>query len=150
MLLGGVCTKTNEVGCFRVVEMSEKRDVVLLEGKQWISVGKENDEHDKNGVKTAKTESTASTGGHLLVTVGQLTIGEFDACFDLSCLPILLVFNLIVARLDSLQGCSDLKKEERSRATNREFTMSMDGHLPTQSHQEGTIDSTRMNLSETL
>ncbi|KAI5653195.1 hypothetical protein M9H77_30382 [Catharanthus roseus] len=28
--------------------------------------------------------------------------------------------------------------------------ISMDGHLPTQSHQEGTSDPTRMNLNETL
>ncbi|KAI5681679.1 hypothetical protein M9H77_02907 [Catharanthus roseus] len=28
--------------------------------------------------------------------------------------------------------------------------MSMDGHIPTQSHQEGTSDPTRMNLNETL
>ncbi|KAI5652362.1 hypothetical protein M9H77_29549 [Catharanthus roseus] len=27
------------------------------------------------------------------------------------------------------------------------LTMSMDGHLPTQSHQEGTSDPTRMNLN---
>ncbi|KAI5658119.1 hypothetical protein M9H77_26912 [Catharanthus roseus] len=30
------------------------------------------------------------------------------------------------------------------------YTMSTDGHLPTQSHQEGTSDTTRMNLNETL
>ncbi|KAI5663830.1 hypothetical protein M9H77_23153 [Catharanthus roseus] len=33
---------------------------------------------------------------------------------------------------------------------NEGLIMSIDGHLPTQSHQEGTSDPTRMNLNETL
>ncbi|KAI5669028.1 hypothetical protein M9H77_18881 [Catharanthus roseus] len=41
------------------------------------------------------------------------------ACLDFKFLPIAFVCNLIVTRLDYLQGCLEFKKEEQSRATNR-------------------------------
>ncbi|KAI5681820.1 hypothetical protein M9H77_03048 [Catharanthus roseus] len=47
-------------------------------------------------------------------------IEDFDSRFRSStcCLPIAFVYNLIIARLDYSQGCSELEKEEQSRASN--------------------------------
>ncbi|KAI5650141.1 hypothetical protein M9H77_36146 [Catharanthus roseus] len=62
--------------------------------------------------KRMKTPKTEAVGKNAAPTVrGRLT-------YHCHCLPSAFVCNLIVARLDYLQGCLELKKEEQSRATN--------------------------------
>ncbi|KAI5680999.1 hypothetical protein M9H77_02226 [Catharanthus roseus] len=106
-------------------------------------------ENNENRAKTTKMKAvgkeTASTadsritynrvssfscfglGGTLILDYEVLgLILDFHACFNLSCLPITFVCNLIVARLEYSQGYLELKKEEQPRVTNWGFIRAID------------------------
>ncbi|KAI5669018.1 hypothetical protein M9H77_18871 [Catharanthus roseus] len=78
-----------------------------------VPSGSENDERkqkrDENRAKTTKMEPSAKI---------QQPTARGSLTYHYRYLPIVFVCNLIVTRLNYLQGCLELKKEEQSRATN--------------------------------